>query len=53
MILDGRNKTLCPLTLKESEMTAGNCTKLEVHAEQYGVQSKKIGYTVCYLGKSL
>ena len=51
MISDEGNVTLCPLTLKESEMTPGNCTPVEVHAEQYGVVSDKKIYVVCYYGK--
>ena len=51
MILDGRNTTLCPLTLNESNMTIDGCMTLEVYAEQFGVQSEKKAYTVCYNSK--
>ena len=48
---DERNSTVCPLTVNESEMTAGECMTLEVYAEQYGVESKKKAHNVCYYGK--
>ena len=51
IISDGREKTVCPLTINESEMMPGNCTMLEVYAEQYGVQSEKKAYVVCYHSK--
>ena len=41
------------MTLNETEMVAGECTKLEVYAEQYGVRSEKKVYDVCYDGKIL
>ena len=34
-------------------MTLGECMILEVHAEQYGVQSEMKVYNVCYYGKTL
>ena len=52
VILDERNATVCPFTLNESEMIPGDCITLEVHAEQYGVQSEMKVYTVCYYGKT-
>ena len=52
MIPDERDTTVCPLTLKESNMMAGECRMFEVHAEQYGVRSGKKSYTVCYDGKT-
>ena len=51
LILDVKDTTACPLTLKESDMMPGNCTTLEVYAEQYGVKSEKKAYNVCYAGK--
>ena len=52
-VSDERNATVCRLTLHESEMTAGNCSALEVFAEQYGVVSDKKDYVVCYYGRLL
>ena len=52
VISDEKDTTICPLTLHESEMTAGDCIRLEVYATQYGVQSKKKAYNVCYKGKA-
>ena len=51
MILDERKATVCPLQLKESEMTADECITLDVYAEQYGVRSENKTYTVCYYSK--
>ena len=53
VISDERSATICPLTLKESEITAGDCVGLEVHAEQYGVQSQMKFVDVCYDGKAI
>ena len=43
-----RVATVCPLTIKEAEMTAGKCMELEVFAEQYDVQSEKKAHKICY-----
>ena len=51
VISDYREATVCPLILKESEMTAGECITLEVYAEQYGVSSEKKVFGICYVGK--
>ena len=32
-------------------MTAGECIRLEVYAEQYGVSSEKKVFDICYVGK--
>ena len=53
MISDERATTVCQLTLNEIEMTAGECMSLQVYAKQYGVQSEKKAYTVCYDGEIL
>ena len=53
MISDEREKTVCPMTLKETDMMEDNCTKLEVYAKQYGVQSEKKAYIICYHSKKL
>ena len=51
VISDVREVTVCPLTIKESDMTPDECMTLEVYAEQYCVQSEKKHYTVCYKSK--
>ena len=48
---DQGNVTVCPVTLNETELKADDCLTLEVYAEQYGVQSEKKVYNVCYYGK--
>ena len=53
MISDVRGPTVCPLILKESDMTEDECVTLTVYAEQYGVRSKNKTYTVCYNSKSI
>ena len=51
LISDEGGTTVCQLRLSEREMTAGGCMTLEVYAKQYGVQSEKKIYSVCYDGK--
>ena len=51
LISDEGSTTVCQLTLNETEMTAGECMTIEVYAKQYGVQSEKKIYSVCYDGK--
>ena len=51
MISDVRGPTVCPLILKESDMTEDECVTLTVYAEQYGVLSENKTYTICYYSK--
>ena len=52
VISDQKDIITCPWTLAESEITAGDCITLEVYAEQYGVQSERKTFHVCYNGKT-
>ena len=52
MISDDREPTVCPFTLKETELTADECIILDVYAEQYDIKSNNKTYRICYNSKS-
>ena len=48
MFTSDEREATSQLTLKESEMTAGECMAVDVYAEHYGVRSEKKTYNICY-----
>ena len=51
VVSSDERKATSQFTLKESEITTGECMSLEVYADHYGVQSEKKVYNVCYEGE--